>query len=58
MVCGHHQQTHWLLGGCLGVVLPVHLLLLSFTPKQVLLIHNHLCFLTGQIDIPELAVIP
>ena len=53
MVCGHHLQNHFLFGGCLAVASPVHLLSLSFAPKQVKLIHNRLRFLTGQIDIPE-----
>ena len=32
---------------------PLHLLSLSFATKQMTLIHNHLCLLNGQIDIPE-----
>ena len=56
MVCGHHLQNHFLFRGYL-VASPVHLLSLSFALKQVKLIHNHLCFLTGQINIPEVSLI-
>uniref|UniRef100_A0AAY5KHT2 Protein HTATIP2 n=1 Tax=Esox lucius TaxID=8010 RepID=A0AAY5KHT2_ESOLU len=35
IVCGHHLQNHSLFGGCLAVASPVHLLSLSFAPKQV-----------------------
>ena len=53
VVCGHHIQKYSLFGGCLAFASPLHLLLLSFAPRQVKLIHRHLCFLNGQIDIPE-----
>ncbi len=46
IVYGHHLQNHSLVGGCLSVGFPVHLLSLSFAPKQEKLIHNHLCFQT------------
>lgn len=37
-------------GDCLVVALPVYLLLLLFTPKQVKLIHHGLYFLIGHVD--------
>lgn len=37
-------------GDCLVVALPVYLLLLLFTPKQVKLIHRGLYFLIGHVD--------
>ena len=52
-VCGHHMQKHSLLGDCLAAASPLHPLSLSLAPKQVKLIHNHLCFLNGQIDITD-----
>ncbi len=53
IVCDHSLQNHFIFGGCLAVASPVHLLSLSFAPKQVKLITNGLYFLTEQIDIPE-----
>ncbi len=46
IVYGLHLQNHSLLGGCLAVGFPLHLLSLSFPPKQEKLIHKHLCFKT------------
>ena len=40
-------------GGCLAFASPLHLLSLSFVPKQLELNHNHLRCLNGQIDIHE-----
>ena len=50
---GRSKVKDSLLGGCLGSASPLHLLSLSFVPKQVKLIHNDLCILNGQTDIPE-----
>ena len=47
------QIKLFIFGGCLAVASPVHLLSRSFAPKQVKLIHNHVCFLTGQNNILE-----
>ena len=49
-VYGHQMQNHSLCGGCLAVA-SIHLWSLSFAPKQLKMIHNHLFFLNGQIDI-------
>lgn len=48
--CDFHLQNDSTF--CLAVTSPLHLLSLSLAPKQMKLIPNHLCFLTGQLDIP------
>ena len=49
-ICGHYMQNHFLFVGCLAFASPLHLLSLSFAPKQVKLIH------IIQIDIPEVCL--
>ncbi len=52
-VCGHHLLNYSFLRGCPAVVSLTLLLSLSLAPNQEKLIYTHLCFLTGQIYIPE-----
>ena len=52
IVCGHRMQNQPLFGFCLALASLLHLLSVSFGPKAGK-IYNNLCFLNGQIDIPE-----
>ena len=49
MVCSHHLQNHFLFGSCLAVASPIHLLSLSFAPKQMKCIKNGFCFCNGGV---------
>ena len=52
------MQNQSCFGGCLIVASLVHLLLIPSTPMQLKLINNSLCYLTDQIIISAIEVMP
>lgn len=53
-VCCQHMENHSLCGGSSCFCFSIAHRHISFAPKQMKLIHNHLCFQNGQINIPEI----